>query len=131
MSLKEFLDSGYKFAFSQLEDNGTIAPFGIGAKSGEKPTAFFPDDGLPETVRDKLFADLSSGRFEAVAMFCEVDVDDDPNVKKAIAVYLDNIYGTSQLVLTPFDIRNEKPQYGQPTILDNPEPYQPPNNSAL
>jgi len=125
---KEFLEPGYKLAYSLLAKEGSFPPFGVGAGADGKPNCIMPEDGSPKTVKAKLREECESGRFSVVALFSEVEVryEDRPS-QRAVAVYLDTVGGPSRLIMTPFVIEEGQLQCGAPTIRDNPDPLLSPN----
>jgi hypothetical protein len=121
------LAPGYQLAYSLLADEGSFLPFGAAAGPDGKPTCIMPEDGSAGTVRDELREGCSSGRFAVIALFCEVQVRDNPRAapQRAVAVYLDTVSGPSRLILTPLVIAGGQVRCGQPTIQDSPEPLLP------
>ena len=118
---EQFLKKGYELAYSMLENQGVLSPFGLGSSPEGVPTCILPEDGSPETVKRELTKGVDAGSFVEVLFFCEVHPVG--ATSRAIALYVDSPGAKSRcrLILTPFEFENGALVIGSPSVQESPD----------
>jgi len=116
---RDFLEPGYKLAYSLLREEGSFPPFLVLLSRAGEPRCILPDDGKVESLKRELAERAERERIEVAALFSMGDAsfEGEHAPRAVVSVHLEGP-GVSRLILTPYEIQRGSLRLGVPMVAD-------------
>jgi hypothetical protein len=118
MTPQEFLEPGYKLAYSLLRDEESFPPFVVVLGDSGRPACVMPEDGSVNTVKAEIRRRAVQASLELAALFTmgRALFEGESEQRLVVSVHLD-APGLNRLILTPYALTDGNLSLGTPLIM--------------